>query len=234
MFSVYAVIVFAHHKEVIAGRYNAMLSQHMACNVLYGLCACAVIVFAHHKEVMTGCEATLTQQWNQAHGPAHASTRPLRTVRLDGGTNETQRAEAVSAFQGDLATRVMFASMRAAGQGLNLTAARACVFAELDWVRRTHTHTHTHTNTPIQAGLRPLLCPQPPTHPPTPLLLHTQNHIHDGGQHAVCGVCACVCVCVRVCRIRLSWSRQRVVLTDSVRTPLYVCTTVWLRGRQMT
>lgn len=77
-----------------------------------------LIVFGHHKillDVLDRCFG----------GRA--------TVRIDGGTEVKKRQEIVDAFQTDPRIRLAILSTRAAGVGLNLTAAPTVVFAEADW-----------------------------------------------------------------------------------------------------
>ena len=64
-----------------------------------------------------------------------AGLRKLKVehVRIDGGTKPEDRQLLVGTFQSTPAVRVALLSIRATGQGLTLTAARAVVFAELSW-----------------------------------------------------------------------------------------------------
>ena len=56
----------------------------------------------------------------------------IEAVRLDGATSETERAKSVERFQnGD--ARVFLGNIRAAGQGLTLTAAHDIIMFESDW-----------------------------------------------------------------------------------------------------
>ena len=55
-------------------------------------------------------------------------------VRIDGSTSQKDRHAAVGRFQSDPAIRLAVLSIKAAGQGLTLTAASTVVFAEMTWV----------------------------------------------------------------------------------------------------
>lgn len=85
---------------------------------LLGSSSGKLIVFGHHKillDVLSRCFG----------GRA--------TVRIDGGTEVKKRQEIVDAFQKDPRVRLAILSTRAAGVGINLTAAPTVVFAEADW-----------------------------------------------------------------------------------------------------
>lgn len=76
-----------------------------------------LVVFGHHHEALDKiCDGLDVPQ-----------------VRIDGRTALSARQEAVDRFQGDDSVRVMVAGIRAAGEGLTLTAANHVVFSELDW-----------------------------------------------------------------------------------------------------
>jgi hypothetical protein len=55
-------------------------------------------------------------------------------VRIDGSTSQPDRHTAVQRFQNDPNVRLAILSIKAAGQGLTLTAASTVVFAEMTWV----------------------------------------------------------------------------------------------------
>ena len=77
-----------------------------------------VVVWAHHIEVVQGLSDAF---------PGGAS------VKVDGQTSMEGRATAVTRFQHDPACRIFVGSIRAAGQGLTLTAASRVLFVEMDW-----------------------------------------------------------------------------------------------------
>lgn len=78
-----------------------------------------VIVFVHHH--------TMADALMDHFGDA--------AVAITGQvTNKAKRQEAVDRFQTDDSVRVFVGSIKAAGEGLTLTAASTVIFAELDWV----------------------------------------------------------------------------------------------------
>ena len=77
-----------------------------------------VVVFTYHKAVA----AELIQRYGEA------------AVAVTGDVPMKARQDAVDAFQGDPKKTVFIGQIRAAGVGLTLTASRAVVFAELDYV----------------------------------------------------------------------------------------------------
>lgn len=77
-----------------------------------------VLVFAHHTDVLEAL---------------HDAFR-LASVVVHGGHDTRAREEAVRRFQQDPGCRIFFGSIRATGEGLNLTAATLVMFAEFDWV----------------------------------------------------------------------------------------------------
>lgn len=74
-----------------------------------------IVIFAHHKSVIDELR------------------RMEDTVYIDGSRNQTQREEAVEAFQNGKAKRLV-GQIHAAGTGLTLTAASTLIFVEYDWV----------------------------------------------------------------------------------------------------
>lgn len=60
------------------------------------------------------------------------------SVLVDGSVSSKGRQLAVSQFQTHAKTRIFIGQMKAAGVGLNLTAASTVAFAELDWVPGNH------------------------------------------------------------------------------------------------
>lgn len=77
-----------------------------------------LIVFGHHKSILDVLSKCF---WGKS------------TVRIDGSTDPRKRQGIVDAFQTDPRVRLAILSTRAAGIGLNLTAAPTVVFAEADW-----------------------------------------------------------------------------------------------------
>jgi SWI/SNF-related matrix-associated actin-dependent regulator 1 of chromatin subfamily A len=79
-----------------------------------------VIVFGHHQDVIEAMRVAF----------AEAGLRPAVIV---GGQPNALRHEEKTRFQSDPTCRVILCSIKAAGQGLTLTAAQTVIFAELDW-----------------------------------------------------------------------------------------------------
>jgi len=77
-----------------------------------------ILVFAHHKDVLESL---------------HNAFRSASVV-VHGGHEQREREEAVDRFQRDPGCRLFFGSIRATGEGLNLTAATLVMFHEFDWV----------------------------------------------------------------------------------------------------
>lgn len=80
-----------------------------------------VVVFGHHRQVTLG----LLRHFGDA------------ATGIVGGMSEARGDEAVGRFQTDPDVRVFVGSMKAAGEGLTLTASSVVVFAELDWTPAT-------------------------------------------------------------------------------------------------
>jgi SNF2 family DNA or RNA helicase len=76
-----------------------------------------VIVFAHHKDVLTGLVEAF----------------PGECVLLTGDTKEAERQANVHRFQNDSSCRVFGGAIRAAGEGITLTASSTVIFFENDW-----------------------------------------------------------------------------------------------------
>ena len=81
-----------------------------------------VLVFFHHKTMLAELEQTLV-------------SNGIGYVKIDGATTPAARQAACDLFQhgGPDECRVALLSLKAAGTGLTLTAARTVVFAELFW-----------------------------------------------------------------------------------------------------
>ena len=82
---------------------------------------CKLLVFAHYLSVLDHLEQQLTRS-------------KVPHIRIDGSVSALDRAAAVARFQTDDSVRVAVLSLKAAGQGITLTAATTVVFAELDVV----------------------------------------------------------------------------------------------------
>jgi len=77
-----------------------------------------MIVFAHH----TACLESFAQAFGNL------------SVLVHGGTSLPERDARVNRFMTDPSCRLFFGSIRATGEGLNLTAANYVLFHEFDWV----------------------------------------------------------------------------------------------------
>ena len=77
-----------------------------------------IIVFCHHLEVLDQL----------------AEAFPKVSVRLDGRVSQVDRQAAIDSFQNDPDIRLFFGGIQAAGVGINLTAAKISIFAELSFV----------------------------------------------------------------------------------------------------
>jgi SWI/SNF-related matrix-associated actin-dependent regulator 1 of chromatin subfamily A len=76
-----------------------------------------VVIFAHHTAVIEN----LALDFGKA------------VVTVHGKHDTTERQRRIDKFQTDASVRVLIASMKATGVGLNMTAAQVACFAELDW-----------------------------------------------------------------------------------------------------
>lgn len=77
-----------------------------------------VIVFAHHQDVIDLLAEKL---------------KDYGVVTLTGSTDTNRRGEIIRRFQEDDSVRVIVASIRAASEGITLTASSTVVFVEFDW-----------------------------------------------------------------------------------------------------
>ncbi len=111
---------------------QAAAAVELVVSLLERDAAAKVLLFAHHKDVLDPCEQLLRRRGSSASGGGGAGEQPTwRVARIDGQTSAAQRVDAVDAFQSEPDVRVLVLGMTAAGVGLNLTAASACIFAEL-------------------------------------------------------------------------------------------------------
>lgn len=78
-----------------------------------------IVLFAHHLDVIEYYMAELKE---------------FRPVKITGEIKVEERQRAVDAFQEDPDVMLMVAGIKAAGEGLTLTASSHVVFGELDWV----------------------------------------------------------------------------------------------------
>ena len=82
----------------------------------------SVVVFCHHKVI---------------HSMLHDSLHEFSPVSIIGGQTDSVRADQISKFQrGE--SKLMIAGIRAGNVGINLTAAKYVIFAELDWSPAVH------------------------------------------------------------------------------------------------
>lgn len=81
-----------------------------------------LILFAVHKDVVS----TLYERY-----------KPI-SVKVDGSVNKEHRKNAVDAFQHNRKIKIFIGNIRAAGVGLNLTAADTVAFVELSWTPGEH------------------------------------------------------------------------------------------------
>lgn len=82
----------------------------------------SVVVFCHHKAI---------------HAMLHESLGEFSPVSIIGGQSDSVRAEQIARFQSG-ASKLMIAGIRAGNVGINLTAAKYVIFAELDWSPAVH------------------------------------------------------------------------------------------------
>ena len=82
-----------------------------------------IIIFAIHKNVI----ARIKERYKRI------------SVKLDGETSMADRKTAVTQFQNDRKIRSFIGNIKAAGTGINLTAANTVLFSEIDWVPGNHT-----------------------------------------------------------------------------------------------
>lgn len=80
-----------------------------------------MVVFAHHNTMLSSIERRLKAQ-------------DVRYVRIDGSVPTSMRPARINKFQEEEGVQVALLSLTAMGQGIQLTAARQVVFAELFWV----------------------------------------------------------------------------------------------------
>lgn len=78
-----------------------------------------VIVFCHHRDVLS---------------QIHAGLKDYKAVYLQGGMSPSLASENIAKFQTNSETRVIVASILMSATAINLQAADAVVFVELDWV----------------------------------------------------------------------------------------------------
>uniref|UniRef100_A0A061SCW0 SWI/SNF-related matrix-associated actin-dependent regulator of chromatin subfamily A-like protein 1 n=1 Tax=Tetraselmis sp. GSL018 TaxID=582737 RepID=A0A061SCW0_9CHLO len=78
------------------------------------------LIFAHHQCLLDGIEQCLRK-------------KRVKFIRIDGSTASHERQGLVTSFQENESCKAAVLSIRAAGQGLTLTAAHLVIFAELSW-----------------------------------------------------------------------------------------------------
>jgi SWI/SNF-related matrix-associated actin-dependent regulator 1 of chromatin subfamily A len=83
-----------------------------------------VVIFAHHRAVIENIATEFGEAVAIVHG---------------GISDPIERQRRIDRFQTDTTCRVFIGSLKAAGTGITLTAARIVIFAELDWVPATIT-----------------------------------------------------------------------------------------------
>ena len=82
----------------------------------------SVVVFCHHRVI---------------HKMLNESLREFSPVSIIGGQTDAVRTEQIARFQNG-SSKLMIAGIRAGNVGINLTAARYVIFAELDWSPAVH------------------------------------------------------------------------------------------------
>lgn len=85
------------------------------------------IIFAHHTVMMNGIEEILNEQ-------------EVEHIRIDGKTRPDDRDDLINRFQTDDDCRVALMSIVTSGTGLNLTAAKQVIFAELTYTPGVKSH----------------------------------------------------------------------------------------------
>eukprot|EP00899_Mesostigma_viride_P012264 jgi/Mesvir1/21038/Mv08086-RA.1 len=100
-----------------AGAVQAYLADLLESNTKF-------LVFGLHKGLMDAMEVTIAK---------HLGPLQQKYIRVDGHTQGGDRQGLVDQFQKNESTRVAILSIRAAGVGINLTAASTVVFAEYAW-----------------------------------------------------------------------------------------------------
>lgn len=106
-------------------RLAANLKLHAVCDWVNSFLSESdgkLLLFAVHKSI-------LAELWAR-YGKI--------SVLVDGSVSSKGRQLAVNQFQTHAKTRIFIGQMKAAGVGLNLTAASTVAFAELDWVPGNH------------------------------------------------------------------------------------------------
>lgn len=84
-----------------------------------------VIIFSQYTETIKQIAAILRE-------------KKIGTVTLTGADNMQQRQNSVDGFQNDKTIMVFVANIKAAGIGINLTAASHVIFADMDWSPEMH------------------------------------------------------------------------------------------------
>ena len=98
-----------------------------------------VIVFGHHQDVIEAMRKAFEE----------AGLQPAVIV---GGQPNAFRQEEKDRFQTDPRCRVILCSIKAAGEGLTLTAAQTVIFAELDWTPKAITQAEDRAHRIGQTG----------------------------------------------------------------------------------
>lgn len=102
------------------GVLKAFYASRYLKDLLESLIVKKVVVFAHHKEAINIIKESLKKAG-------------IPFVSLSGESSSEERKEAVESFQNKKEIQVFVGSIKAAGEGLTLTAASDVVFCELDW-----------------------------------------------------------------------------------------------------
>jgi SNF2 family DNA or RNA helicase len=96
-----------------------------------------VVVFLHHHSVGRAIFEGLDVHGDELLGAGVcyvSSDGALTLCRYDGRLDQAQKDQSVETFRDCSGKAVFIASIQAAGVGLNLQVASACVFAEMTWV----------------------------------------------------------------------------------------------------